>query len=398
MFQQTLTCAPMQHTSKSTIESILASERARLIRLCTRLTANPDVAEDLAQETLLEAWRNLHKFNQDEVTQPEDWSKWLSAIARNVCKRWARDHYQNAAHVALFATSFDDEYDDSLADLMPDTTNIEIDLERDELAHLLDRALALLPPSVREVLIERYINEASHTEISERLGLSEDALVQRLHRGKLALRRVISQQLSDEARTFGISIDNDDSTRLPTRIYCPMCGKGQLIKYYDAADNTTGFTCPRCWHIASIGLPEQWQGIKSPKSILDRQLSWLGEHYWRPINQQQALCIRCGRPAASGTYQLQDIPDDFIKEPGIYISCPHCGHIESNGLPHMTLDIPETRHFWRKHARMHWLPKREIEFAGRPSFVSSFQSLSNSSQLDVIIDQATFKVLSLSES
>jgi DNA-directed RNA polymerase specialized sigma24 family protein len=33
-------------------------ERARLVRLCARLTGNIDVAEDLAQETLFEAWRH----------------------------------------------------------------------------------------------------------------------------------------------------------------------------------------------------------------------------------------------------------------------------------------------------------------------------------------------------
>jgi hypothetical protein len=34
-------------------------ERAHVVRLCTALTGNSEVAEDLAQETLLEAWRHL---------------------------------------------------------------------------------------------------------------------------------------------------------------------------------------------------------------------------------------------------------------------------------------------------------------------------------------------------
>jgi RNA polymerase sigma factor (sigma-70 family) len=382
-------------THRSVEETMLFGERTRLVRLCTRLTGNPDVAEDLAQETLLEAWRNFYKFDQQGEAQEESWSKWLSAIARNVCKRWARDHYYDATHVAIFANTDDDE--NSLTDLLPDTESIEIELEREELAHLLDRALGLLPPSVREVLIERYINESSHAEISERLGLSEDALVQRLYRGKLALRRVISTQLSAEAADFGISTAADEQTQLATRIWCPLCGKGQLIKYYDATNDITGFTCPKCWHISSWS--HEIQQLKSLKSILSRQISLLGDHYWGAINDSQAFCIECRRPAQFAVCHPQDVLDIYglVDFPGIYLSCPHCGHKEINGLPHLTLDTPEARQFWRKHARMQWLPEHEIDYAGRPALVSSFRSLADTAQIDVIMDQATLKVLSIHE-
>src|SRR6266567_361843 len=126
MVQQMLLTSSQNTTAHRSIETKLFSERTRLVRLCTRLTGNPDVAEDLAQETLLEAWRNLYKFDQKGEAQDESWSKWLSAIARNVCKRWARDHYHDATHVAIFATSDDDE--NSLTDRLSDTESIEIEL------------------------------------------------------------------------------------------------------------------------------------------------------------------------------------------------------------------------------------------------------------------------------
>jgi DNA-directed RNA polymerase specialized sigma24 family protein len=48
--------------------TLLAEERTRLVRLCARLTGSSGVAEDLAQETLLEAWRNQQKLAaQDRV-------------------------------------------------------------------------------------------------------------------------------------------------------------------------------------------------------------------------------------------------------------------------------------------------------------------------------------------
>src|SRR5262245_59821685 len=63
----------------------LAAERDRLVRLCARLTGDAGAAEDLAQETLLEAWRSLGKLRT-----PDELAPWLGGIARNICLRWAR--------------------------------------------------------------------------------------------------------------------------------------------------------------------------------------------------------------------------------------------------------------------------------------------------------------------
>jgi DNA-directed RNA polymerase specialized sigma24 family protein len=43
-------------------DAALLGERARLVRLCARLTGDWDAAEDLAQETFVEAWRALDRL------------------------------------------------------------------------------------------------------------------------------------------------------------------------------------------------------------------------------------------------------------------------------------------------------------------------------------------------
>src|SRR6266700_3068852 len=65
------------------LETVLPTERARLVHLCATITGNGDVAEDMAQETLLEAWRHLHKLRD-----PERRAQCLTGIARNVCLRF----------------------------------------------------------------------------------------------------------------------------------------------------------------------------------------------------------------------------------------------------------------------------------------------------------------------
>src|SRR5947209_18291338 len=278
--------APVTSETSSTLENLLAGERTRLVRFCAYLTGNPDAAEDLAQETLLEAWRNQQKLRHlDESQYKENCIRWLRGIARHVCMRWARSHGRDLAHLATFHRT-EDETEPGIEDLVDDKDNVEIELEREELAQLLDRALALLPPVTRAVLIERYIHESPHAEIAGRLNLSEDALVQRLYRGKLALRRVITTHMSEEAAAYGFSEPEEEKLEQETRICCPMCGKGRLIKYSDPSTQRIGFTCSTCWHIASVPHLHIWNGVNSPRSILGRQLAWLGDHYWQAINRE----------------------------------------------------------------------------------------------------------------
>jgi hypothetical protein len=78
------------------LEAVLPAERTRLVRLCATTTGNTDIAEDLAQETLLEAWRHIH-----ELRDPHRRAQWLSGIARNVCLRWARQRGRDLTHQAF---------------------------------------------------------------------------------------------------------------------------------------------------------------------------------------------------------------------------------------------------------------------------------------------------------
>jgi DNA-directed RNA polymerase specialized sigma24 family protein len=57
-------------------------ERRRLVGLCAAVSGDRSAAEDLAQETLLEAWRNRHKLRDRQA--PTGGSP---LIARNVCRR-----------------------------------------------------------------------------------------------------------------------------------------------------------------------------------------------------------------------------------------------------------------------------------------------------------------------
>src|ERR671931_116163 len=78
----------------------LREERGNLVRLCARLTGDLDAAEDLAQETLYEAWRSAHKLH-DPGGRPQ----WLADIARHVCLRWARSRGRELARRGQFPSA-----------------------------------------------------------------------------------------------------------------------------------------------------------------------------------------------------------------------------------------------------------------------------------------------------
>src|SRR4029450_13847686 len=84
-------------------EGALPSEWPRLVRLCAHFTGDRDAAEDLAQETLIEAWRQ-----QDRVYDWQGYSSWLSAIARNLSLRWIRQHrHEQGRLVTSISTTTD---------------------------------------------------------------------------------------------------------------------------------------------------------------------------------------------------------------------------------------------------------------------------------------------------
>jgi len=64
---------------------LMEQERGGIYRLCMRHCGQSDAAEDLVQETFIEAWRNRHK-----LVEPTLSPGWLYKIARNVCLRWRR--------------------------------------------------------------------------------------------------------------------------------------------------------------------------------------------------------------------------------------------------------------------------------------------------------------------
>lgn len=368
-------------------------ERARLVRLCARYTGDPDSAEDLAQETLLVAWRNAHKLHGEGSR-----SRWLAGIARNVCLHWARGRRRERHRLVYPGTSSGEP---PMEERLVDDFDLELELERDELADLLDRAMALLPPDVGRALVQHYIHESPRAEVAARLGLSDDALEARLRRGKLTLKRLIVTELSEEAVSFGL-VSIGDAGWQETRIWCPDCGERKLVGRF-AEGRSLDLDCVSCRGLPRVvqvrgrtgeliwGTPSArlLEGVKGFKAALNRMTARNHEFYKHGIAGRTARCRWCGeeaplRVSAYEEFGYRDVLTDCLR-------CGQRGGIGTTGA--VALHTPEAQAFWREHGRIRTLPGREVESAGAPATVSTIESVTGGAKLEVVLARDTLRVI-----
>ncbi|MDQ5852993.1 MAG: RNA polymerase sigma factor [Chloroflexota bacterium] len=377
------------------LETALPFERARLVRLCAKLTGDVDAAEDLAQETLFEAWRHAHKLRDQQGR-----AQWLSAIARNVCLRWSRG--RELARL----TRLDKDEDSAIPALehqLQDEFDLEIELERHELAELLDRALALLPPATRAVLVQRYVEESPQAEVAARLGMSEGAVAMRLQRGKLQLRRLFATELREHAAPYGLAETVSDDWQ-ETRIWCPHCGRRRLMGRFLRTIGSFTLRCPDCMpdyrsdRSANMGhavSPELFRGVHGYKPALSRMMAHADDYYRRAFLRGTAPCSNCGHINQLGIDVPGTVPPSALARRGVYVQCDACHSLSDLCLEGLALWRPEGRRFWQRHPRIAALPERELDFEGRPAILASFQSVTEHARFDVIFARDTYKVLSV---
>lgn len=381
---------------------ISLEERTRLVPLCATITGNSEAAEDLTQETLLEAWRHF-----EGLRDPTKRSQWLSGIARNVCLRWARKRGRELAHAIPFeAAEQPEEVLDEEA--FADNFDLEIELERKELITLLDRALDAVPAETRVALIKHYIDESSLSEIAEQLGIHTSAVAMRLHRGKLVLRRVLTAQMPNELATYGIAAPGRGAWE-ETRLWCTLCGQRRLLGKLDPDEGSIELMCTGCCRESGVVYSRNHytallRGVTGYRRALAKLTTWARTYYRNGLLKGNAPCISCGEPMPVRHLHPGQIPDFYYEgeywrlyereqRHGIAFICPACETSCVSLSDSIAQHTTEAQHFLRTHARVRTLPEREIEVAGRPAIVTVFESLTDTTHLDIVSALDTYEPL-----
>ena len=148
-------------------ERLYREHAGRVYGLCLRMTRDAQLAEDCTQDTFINAWRALGKFETRSSL-----STWLHRIAVNVslAKRRKTGSVEPSP----------EEEEGAIASEWTLETPVEVDE--------IESAIAGLPEGARDALVLHALYGYSHGEAAQMLGIAEGTCKAQLHRARALLR------------------------------------------------------------------------------------------------------------------------------------------------------------------------------------------------------------------
>ncbi len=163
----------------SAFESLVRSVQRPVYGLALRLLSNEAEAAEVAQESFLRAYQNLHKYDE---SRPFD--LWVMAITRNLCL----DLLRRRTKVRM----------EELEPMKEVLASTDVSQEEGAIARQqhqsLEAALATLSVEDREVLALYYVQKRTTKEIAQLLGCAPGTIMARLFRAREKLRKKMSTE------------------------------------------------------------------------------------------------------------------------------------------------------------------------------------------------------------
>jgi RNA polymerase sigma-70 factor, ECF subfamily len=162
---------------------ICRAYETRLLRHALGLCGNVSLAEELAQDTLVEAWKSLRRYNGRC-----QFFTWLCAILLNRYRNTLREKRP----LPLSALTGNDQvvFETHLAGLADPNSRPDQTVQSREQAGTIRACLAALPPKHQQVIYLRFYVDDSLEEIAGALGCSVGTVKSRLFNALEKLRRM----------------------------------------------------------------------------------------------------------------------------------------------------------------------------------------------------------------
>ena len=159
--------------------SLVSKYQKQVHAYTLRKTGDFHIAEDITQETFLEAYQNLEKLRD-----PLKFSAWIFGIANHLCIAWFR---KNRSRSELLR-----EHHIIKTDTDTYSRYVALENERDTVEaqrELAQKLLSKLKESDRQLMTLHYFEEMTSAEISRYLGVSQNTIKSRLRRAKQRLKQ-----------------------------------------------------------------------------------------------------------------------------------------------------------------------------------------------------------------
>jgi RNA polymerase sigma-70 factor (ECF subfamily) len=162
----------------------------RIYAFGMRVCGESEDAKDVAQDTLMQAFRALKDVNEAQALR-----SWLYRVVSNAClMRRRKGKYEPRQELTLEELMPRGREDAEIQ--IPDAATLPDDeVARGEIHAAVHAGIRELSPEYRMVVLLRDIEQLSTHEVAVALNITESTVKMRLHRARLMLRKVLAERL-----------------------------------------------------------------------------------------------------------------------------------------------------------------------------------------------------------
>ena len=171
----------VQAGHQKAFDLLVAKYQRRIFRLVLRFVRDPALAEDVAQETFLRAYRAIGQFRGDS-----QFYTWLYRIAVNTAKKAISDDMRDPT-VSEGDAVDDGEETFSATELLTNSETPESLLVSKEIARTVNAAMEALPEDLRTAITLREIEGLSYEDIAEAMSCPIGTVRSRIFRAREAI-------------------------------------------------------------------------------------------------------------------------------------------------------------------------------------------------------------------
>ena len=163
--------------------AIMRRHKGWLYQFIRRYVADRDDAYDVLQESFVSAWGAIARFDPERPMEA-----WLRRIALNKCRDRARRNLVRRTALRMLGLA-----EQSASPAAAATPAADSAAATDQARSRLEQAIARLPQQLKEPLILTMLEDMSHKQAGELLGINAKAVETRVYRAKRRLATMLDR-------------------------------------------------------------------------------------------------------------------------------------------------------------------------------------------------------------